>query len=39
MENMEFERNYEKQSVSEEDKLFFEQVVAPGGLFESFQKK
>ena len=27
MENMEFERNYEKQSVSEEDKLFFEQVV------------
>lgn len=39
MENMEFEHNYEKQSVSEEDKLFFEQVVAPGGLFESFQKK
>ena len=38
MENIEFERNYEKQSVGAEDKFLFEQI-APGGLFESFQKK
>lgn len=39
MENIEFERNYEKQSVGAEDKFLFEQMVAPGGFFESFQKK
>lgn len=39
MENIEFERNYENESVSEEDKFFFEQMVAPGGVFESFQKE
>ena len=39
MENIEFERNYENEFVSEEDKFFFEQMVAPGGVFESFQKK
>ena len=38
MENIEFERNYEKQSVGAEDKFLFEQM-APGGFFESFQKK
>ena len=39
MENMEFERNYEKQSVSEEDKLFFEQVVAPGGFYSNLFRR
>ena len=39
MENIEFERNYENEFVSEEDKFFFEQMVAPGGVFESFKRR
>lgn len=38
MENIEFERNYEKQSVGAEDKFLFEQMVAPGGFLNLFKR-
>lgn len=33
MENIEFERNYEKQSVGAEDKFLFEQMVGTWRFF------